>query len=116
MTTLATLRSQRTKALPVYHVREPSAGESPTSLIIKIQGYWRSPASACSARPPRHVRLIPECPARLLDHLVRLEQERRRDHEPQSLGGLEVEDQFKPHRPLHWEIARFGPFQDFVYM
>ena len=39
MTTHATLRSRRTKAKTVYHVREPSAGESPTSLIIKIQGY-----------------------------------------------------------------------------
>ena len=46
VTTLATLRSRRTKAQPVYHVREPRAGESPTSLIIKIQGCRQSAASA----------------------------------------------------------------------
>jgi hypothetical protein len=50
VTTLATLRSRRTKAPPVYHVREPSAGESPTSLIIKIQGWRQSGASRCWAR------------------------------------------------------------------
>ena len=49
MTTHAPLRSQWTKAQSVYHVRGLGDGESPTSLI-KIQGYWRSPARRCWAR------------------------------------------------------------------
>jgi hypothetical protein len=40
----------------------------------RSEGCKRSPASACSARSPRHMRLPPVCPARLLDHLGCLEQ------------------------------------------
>ena len=46
--------------------------------------------------------------ARLLDHLVRLEQERRRDREAQGLGGLQVDDEFELHRPLHRQVPGLG--------
>src|SRR5207244_10478745 len=49
VTTHAPLRSRRTKAQTVSHVREPRAGESPTSLIIKIQGCWASAPLGCWA-------------------------------------------------------------------
>ena len=39
MTTHAPLRSQRTKAKSVCHVRGLGGGDSPTSPLVKIQGY-----------------------------------------------------------------------------
>jgi len=44
----------------------------------------------------------------LLDHLVRPEQERRRDRQAKRLGGLEVDDQFKLSRLLDWQVRRLG--------
>src|SRR5205085_891562 len=63
-------------------------------------------AAGCSARPSRHERLPLVYPARLLDHLRRLEQDRWRNGEPKGLGGLEIDDQLEPHelrdRELSW--------------
>src|SRR5215471_2235722 len=52
--------------------------------------------------------------AGLPDHLVRLEEHRRRNGETQSLRGLEVDDQCKFHGLLYWQVARFGTFQDLI--
>src|SRR5712691_11000273 len=44
----------------------------------------------------------PACPcARLLEHLVRLYQERRGERDPEGLGGLEVDDQLELRGLLH---------------
>src|SRR5437016_5773856 len=59
---------------------------------------------------PAHVPLSPH----LLDHLVRLEQDRRGDGEAEGLGGLEVDHQLELYRLLHGEISRFGPLQDLI--
>src|SRR5262245_33265622 len=48
VTTHAPLRSRRTQAQSVCHVRGLGDGDTPTSPI-KIQGYWRSLASGGSA-------------------------------------------------------------------
>jgi hypothetical protein len=54
--------------------------------------------------------------ARLLDHLVRLEQERRRDREAQGLGGLQVDDEIELHRPLHRQVPWLGAFRDAIHI
>jgi hypothetical protein len=51
----------------------------------------------------------------LFDHLVRTEQERLRNHQPQSLRGLEVDDQFKLGRLLDGEVTGLRAFQDLVH-
>src|SRR5882724_7439711 len=79
-------------------------------------GYWRSLASDCSARSPRHLSLTSVYPARLLEHLVRQHQEVRGHRDPEGLGSLEVDDQLELHRLLYGQVGRFGPFQDFIHI
>jgi hypothetical protein len=56
------------------------------------------------------------CPyALLLDHLVRLEQERRGYRDPEGLGGLEVDDQLVLHGLLHGQLRGLGALQDLVH-
>ena len=45
---------------------------------------------------------------RLLNDLIRPQQQRRRDGEAEGLRGLEVDDQFKLGRLLDRQIARIG--------
>src|SRR2546422_9416411 len=52
----------------------------------------------------------------LLDHLVRLEEERRGDREPERLGGLQIDDQLELHSPLHREIGWLGTLEDLIYV
>src|SRR5688500_18781802 len=40
----------------------------------------------------------------------------RRNLEADLLGGFEVNDEFKLRCLLHWQISRFGAFQDFVHV
>ena len=54
------------------------------------------------------------CP--LLDHLVRLEEERRRDREPEHPGGLEIDDQLELHGLLHRQVRRLGALQNLVHV
>src|SRR5262245_31151931 len=68
VTTHAPLRSRRTKAKTVYHVRAPSAGESPTPLIIKIQG-WRQSGSGERHRLPGALPTEPDVKVALLRFL-----------------------------------------------
>src|SRR5947209_2086913 len=44
---------------------------------------------------PRAARSWPRWPGTLLDDLIRLQQHRRRDCQPESLRGLEVDDQLE---------------------
>src|SRR5262245_54196212 len=91
-------------------------------LTLRLSRAWKpersgggkaSAAAGCSARPPRHVRLPPVCPARLLDHLVRPEQDLRGNREAKGLGGLEVDHELKPPGALDGQVARLGPLEDF---
>src|SRR6266571_2938796 len=52
--------------------------------------------------------------ASLLDHLVRLEEDRRRNGEPQGQGGFEVDDEHELHRLLHGKIGGLCSFEDFI--
>jgi len=55
-----------------------------------------------------HTRPPSSSPFALLDHLIRSLQERRRDREAESLGGLEIDDAFEPCRLLDGQIRRLG--------
>jgi hypothetical protein len=74
------------------------------------------PQGMCSARSPHHVRLPPVCPARLLDHLGRLEQEHRGDREAERLGGLEVDDKLKLHGLLDGQVRGLRAPEDLVHI
>ena len=52
----------------------------------------------------------------LLDHLIRLEEERRGDREAERLGRLEVDDQLERSRPLHGQVGRLRTFQDLIHI
>src|SRR5207253_9102801 len=54
--------------------------------------------------------------AHLLDHLIRLEEERRGDGEAERLGGLEVDDELELHRLLHGQVRRLGTVQNLVHV
>src|SRR5215470_3452808 len=58
---------------------------------------------------PRGTRADP-----LLDHLFRLAQDRRRDGEPESLGGLEIDHQGIPRGLLERQVARLRAPEDLV--
>jgi hypothetical protein len=49
------------------------------------------------------------------DHLGRLEEERRRDRQAQSLGGLEVDDELERRGLLERQVGGAGAVQDLVY-
>src|SRR5712691_1381830 len=52
----------------------------------------------------------------LSDHLVRQEEECRRESEAERLGGLEVDDQLELGGLLDGEVPRLGAFQDAVHI
>jgi hypothetical protein len=39
-------------------------------------------------------------------------EQRRGDRETERVGGLEVDNRFKPSRPLDRQVSRFGAFQN----
>src|SRR5690349_8601213 len=51
----------------------------------------------------------------LLDHLVRPLQERRRDGEAESFGGLDVDNQFELLGLFHWKVSRLRAVQNLSY-
>src|SRR5262249_48196641 len=51
-----------------------------------------------------------------LDHLVRPRQHRRRDREPEGLGGLEIDDKLEFRGLLDGQIAWLGPLQNLVHV
>jgi hypothetical protein len=51
----------------------------------------------------------------LADHLVRPEEEHRRNGEAQCLCRLEVDDQLELYRPLHRQLGGFRAFEDLVH-
>src|SRR5712691_13549178 len=52
----------------------------------------------------------------LLDHLVRLQQERGRDREAEGLRGLEVDDQLELRRLLDGKIGGLSALEDLVHI
>src|SRR5262249_19228231 len=62
---------------------------------------------------PRRLRV--EC-ALLLDHLVRQDQERRGECDPECLRRLHVEDQVELRRLLHRQVGGLGTLQNLVHI
>src|SRR5262249_47590203 len=81
------------KSSPTCCLLEPQIGLLRTKMRIR-----RQYLGGCETPP-------------LLDHLVRLEEQRRRDREVQGLCGLEINDQLKLHGLLNREVSRLGAFQ-----
>src|SRR5216683_2130470 len=50
-----------------------------------------------------------------LNHLIRPEQERRRDHQAEGLRGLEIDHQLELRRLFYRQIRWFPTSQDLVY-
>jgi hypothetical protein len=78
----------------------------------------KSMAPLLPVHTPRHGHRQPfnSCsfPFHVLNHLVHLKQERRRNYEAKGLGGLEVDDQLELGRLFHEQVQRPGPFQDLL--
>src|SRR5215471_9510097 len=59
--------------------------------LLRRTGRWRqSAAGGCSAKPPRHVSLLPVCPACLLDYLICQQEQGWGHRDPERLRGLEI--------------------------
>jgi hypothetical protein len=65
------------------------------------------PLKVRHSRNPHSVADVP----RLLDDLIRPQQQRRRDREAEGLGGLEVDDEFEFGRLLDWRSTGFVPLR-----
>jgi hypothetical protein len=50
-----------------------------------------------------------------MNHLVRADEDRLRNREPEGLGSLEVDDQLELRRPPHGEIGAPSTYPDFVH-
>src|SRR3989442_9124886 len=97
----------------------PSSPPSPVHTILAADGKARfrfhdsdAPPGLLTAGWPGVQ--SPGCAAALLDHLIRPQQQRRRDREAERLGGLHVDDQLEFRRLLDGEIGGLGALQDLV--
>src|SRR4030095_7418895 len=92
----------------------------PGSQIIHMRGAWRAGSYEGiehPAKPSAATRSRPRgSSTALLDHLVRPQQHRLRDREPERLGRLGVDDQLEFSRLLHGEVSRLRALQDLVYV
>ena len=50
----------------------------------------------------------------LTNHLVRQDEERRRESDPERLGGLEIDHQLELGRLYHWQVGGFGTLENFA--
>src|SRR4029453_460300 len=82
---------------PCPYPNQRQAGLSATSLPIYKTGGFHAPESG------------------LANHLVRLDQERRGEHDPEGLGGLEIEDELELHGLLYWQVGRLRTLEDLVH-
>src|SRR6266511_5948084 len=51
-----------------------------------------------------------------VNDLIRPQEYRLRDRQPERLGGLSIDDQLELRRLLHREVSRVRPFQDLVHI
>ena len=51
----------------------------------------------------------------LFNHLVRPRQDVRRNRQSDLFGRLQIDDEFKLHRPLYRQIGRLCPFENLVH-
>src|SRR5207244_3091731 len=99
----------------------------PTALSWGIPGYAhagvRRSWGKCAIAFPSPTASASKCPAGLtlgpfswMDHLVRPLHQRRRDRQPEGLGGLEVDDQVELGRLLHGQVGGLGALEDLVHV
>src|SRR4029450_8313961 len=94
-------------APPIYRFKgRPRRGKE--RKMREMLGWRQSGARRCSARSPCYVCLPSVCPARLLDDLVRQDEERRGKRDPERLCRLAVEDTLELCGLLHGQISRLG--------
>ncbi len=96
-------------------VPRASRGDSPRCAAGRGTG---SPPASRRRRPSRTPAQIHDGGEadRLLDHLIRPLQERRRDRQAQGLRGLEVDYQVELCGLLNREISRFRALEDLVHV
>jgi hypothetical protein len=103
----------------LYEVRKRKKPNATRQARLKAGAQRTLAAVACTrlfGKAPRHVCGPPVCPAHLLDHLIRQEEQRWRHRDPQCLGGLEVDDELELHGLLHGQVGGLGPFEDLVHI
>src|SRR5262245_12730817 len=77
-------------------------------------GSAAAPAARCrSCRRGSFILNLP-LPFTSFDYLVRAGEKRRRQVEPEGLGGLEIDDELELGRRLHRKIGRLGAFENAV--
>jgi hypothetical protein len=74
--------------------------------------FWHMESSKATPIQPR----ASVEPMRLLNHLIRPPQQRRRDRQAEGLGRLEVDDQLELRRLLDGKLARVFALQDPVHV
>jgi hypothetical protein len=83
-----------------------------TAQGIKHRGTWRRAAQ----RGHRPERSAGSGGGPSFDDLIRLQEQRRRDHQAKGLGGLEIDDELEGRGLLDGKVAGLGPFQDLVHL
>src|SRR5882724_6242440 len=87
-------------------IASPIGRMLPGSLAERHETHQR-PGRDCTGARGEHA---------LFDDLIRTSQQRRRDRQPERLGGLEVDDQLELRGLLHREIGRFRALENLVYI
>src|SRR5215467_3638909 len=83
-------------------------------VIVEVAERPHSPADGRAKASPS-VRWSALLGGRVLfKDLIRTQQQRRGDRQPERLGGPEIDHQLEPGRLLDGEIARLGAFEDLV--
>lgn len=102
--------------LPYLEIADHLRSEPPTSAdggFVPIPDGGSREVSDCNAavavgRQPNPQRQAP--PDRSLNHLVRAQQQRLRDRDPEGLGGFAVDREMDSRGLLNRQFARFRPF------
>src|SRR5438128_12330458 len=90
----------------------PRLGREPrASTPISNVGFGLSPQGTISKLPPSIQRLPPVAS---FNDLIRAPQQRRRDHEAERPGGLEVDHQLVLGRLFDWEFRGLGALENVI--